>query len=72
MTTQAPTQPQVEFADDPNVWRVLGRLEANQETMMQRLDRVEAKLDRLLYIALGIGGSIIVALIGVIAAILAA
>ena len=71
MRTETPTQPEVE-QDDPNIWRVLGRLEANQETMMQRLDRVEAKLDRLQYIAMGIGGSIIVALIGVIFAILAA
>ena len=63
--TETPTRPEAETPDDPNVWRTLGRLEANQETMIARLDRVESKLDRLQYIAMGIGGAIIVTLIGI-------
>ena len=48
MTTETQPQTQQEQPDDANVWRILGRLEANQEAMLQRMDRQEqAMLQRM-------------------------
>ncbi|MXY47092.1 MAG: hypothetical protein F4Y44_08930 [Chloroflexi bacterium] len=111
MTTEAQPQIQQEQPDDSNnIWRVLGRLEANQQTMLQilerhdenlrrhdanivdlsekitsleasqqamldrmdrqdnRMDRLEAKMDRLLYVFIGVGVTIVVTMLGAMAA----
>ena len=73
MTTETQPQTRQEQPDDANnIWRILGRLEANQQTMLHRMnqqdtrmDRLEAKIDRLLYLMIGVGGATIATLVGV-------
>ena len=45
MTTETQPQTQQEQPDDSNnIWRILGRLEANQQTMLQILERHDASI----------------------------
>ena len=47
MTTETQPQAQQEQPDDSNnIWRMLGRLEANQQTMLQRMDSQEQAMLR--------------------------
>ena len=50
----------------------IATLEANQRTILRRLDRQEARMDRLLHFAaIGVGGGVIVTLVGAIIALVA-
>ena len=45
MTTETQQQTQQEQPDDSNnIWRILGRLEANQQIMLQRMDKQDASI----------------------------
>lgn len=73
MTTETQPQATLEQPDDANIWRILGRVEANQETMFQgmdrqdaRMDRLEAKMDRVFYLMIGVGGAVLATLVAVI------
>ena len=56
MTTEMQQGQQIDAAQ---VWRAVGRLEGQQIQTNERLDRIEARLDRLFYLILGIGGAAI-------------
>ena len=56
MTTETQQREQIDAAE---VWRAIGRLEGEQQQTNRRLDRIEARLDRLFYLILGIGGAAI-------------
>ncbi|MXY46932.1 MAG: hypothetical protein F4Y44_08095 [Chloroflexi bacterium] len=56
MNTEAQHREQIDAAE---VWRAIGRLEGQQMQTNERLDRIEARLDRLFYLILGIGGAAI-------------
>ena len=59
MTTETQHGQQIDAAE---VWRSIGRLEGHQQQTNERLDRIEARLDRLFYLILGIGGAAIVSI----------
>ena len=56
MTTETQQGQQIDAAE---VWRAIGRLEGEQQQTNLRLGRIEARLDRLFYLILGIGGAAI-------------
>lgn len=56
MTTETQQNQQIDAAE---VWRAIGRLEGQQQQTNERLDRIEARLDRLFYLILAIGGAAI-------------
>ena len=49
----------------PDIFRSIGRLEGNQEQTNARLDRIEARLDRLTLALLGVGATIVAALVAI-------
>ena len=59
MTTETQQGQQIGAAE---VWQSIGRLEGHQQQTNERLDRIEARLDRLFYLILGIGGAAIVSI----------
>ena len=59
MTTETQQGQQIDAAE---VWRAIGRLEGQQMQTNERLGRIEARLDRLFYLILGIGGATIVSI----------
>ena len=56
MTTETQQNQQIDAAE---VWRAIGRLEGQRQQTNERLDRIEARLDRLFYLILAIGGAAI-------------
>lgn len=54
MTTETQQNQQIDASE---VWRAIGRLEGQQQQTNERLDRIEARLDRLFYSILAIGGA---------------
>ena len=56
MTTETQQREQIGAAE---VWRAIGRLEGRQQQTNEKIDRIEARLDRLFYLILGIGGAAI-------------
>ena len=42
--------------DATEVWRAIGQIEGKQDMMLERLDRIEARLDRLLCAMTGVAG----------------
>ena len=48
--------------DATDVWRAIGQIEGKQDMMPERFDRIEAKVDRLLYAMIGGGGMLFVAM----------
>ncbi len=60
MTTN--TEEQRQQVDATEVWRAIGQLEGKQDMILERLDRLETRVDRLLYAMIGIGGALFVAM----------
>ncbi len=56
MTTETQQRERIDAAE---VWPAIGRLEGRQQQTNERLDRIEARLDRLFYLILGISGAAI-------------
>ena len=64
MASQTDTEP--ERPSDPSLWEIvrgLGRQEGQTEQIVARLDRIEARLDRLIFFMFGLGAGIITILV---------